>query len=125
MELKMFLRDVLPCWYELGYLLKPSPTLAIRIHKDFIRTNPGILADAPIILDLKNKFRLDTFERSFDGNFGFGGILKLKKGSGDFSEFRIALPSFRFFTEKEWMFVWVGHSPIQRSDTPIPIFFVR
>jgi len=94
MGMKMLVRDLMPCWYELGWRSSPNPALVIRIHKNFIRDASSLLETAWIISSLKEEFKLPSFAIDFDHALGFDGILVKKELSGEFSEFDLLIPNF-------------------------------
>ncbi len=67
-------RQTLPAWYEIG--VKDAKTLVIRIHivaMEYLKTYS--FAQAPVVKDFLEVYKLKPFIESSDECWGFGGIL--------------------------------------------------
>lgn len=95
--MKYLLSEDLPCWYELSWQPKKSrkpPAIILRLHRDFVEKGRKITNQAPVIEDFQKEFKLGAFEISLEKDFGFEPApFRRQKGSGEFLEFRIAMPA--------------------------------
>lgn len=99
--MKILTRDLIPCWYELGFLESPTPAILLRVHKQF--------AQAEELFECANFFRKiqrnldlkEEFETEFGKNLGFGGCLKYKGSQGRFYEYEVPIPQVHLVADKE------------------------
>lgn len=88
--MKTLIQENIPCWYELRF--SKEPAIILRIHQDYICGLKRLackIDELPLfkLFDAREKFKCD-----FDNDFGFGGVLKLKRKTDSFSEFAIEIP---------------------------------
>lgn len=92
--MRMLTRDLIPCWYELSWELLEVPTIVLRVHEDFIKAEKKITKKISFADELIKYLRLQRFEESFDGNFGFDDAF-IRVGSKDgFVRYNIPLPKY-------------------------------
>ena len=90
--MKSLTQENIPCWYELSFSNEPEFAIILRIYQSYIcglkRLTCGI-DELPLfkLLDAKEKFKFD-----FSKDFGFSGVLKLKRKTNSFSEFIVEIP---------------------------------
>jgi hypothetical protein len=97
-KIKNIIYDVLPCWYELSWREILSPSIILRVHKDFIgeiKERKIDFENAPIIMGLKMEFGFENFIGNFDKDFGFDGAFMRKGETGGFVEFVIPIPKVK------------------------------
>ncbi len=97
---KMIIHENVPCWSELLYQESP-PSIGLRIHKEFIESNKVDFEKAPIVKFLAENLKIPAFSQNFNGNIGFGGILKHKGEKDGFIEFMAEIPQVKKKTNKK------------------------
>ena len=92
-------RDIIPCWYELGWKAwrnDETPAIFLRVHKDFVRSIKTIPETAPLVTTLRGEFfntLFDTFSGSLEKDFfGFNKVFERVGEVGEFIEFLIRIP---------------------------------
>ncbi len=96
---KWLKRDIIPCWYELGWRAwqnDETPAIFLRVHKDFVRSIKAIPETAPLVTTLRAEFfntLFDTFSGSFEQDFfGFNKVFERVGEVEEFVEFLIRIP---------------------------------
>lgn len=89
-KLKTLTQENIPCWYELSF--SKEPAIILRIYQNYIRGLKRLacrIDELPLLklFNAKEKFKYD-----FNKDFGFGGVLKLKRKTDLFSEFVVEIP---------------------------------
>jgi hypothetical protein len=93
-------RDIIPCWYELGWK-EDVPALVLRVHKDFIANPPvEVKTDSPAVVYYQERLGFSSFVADFTKNFGFDDALINQGEKNDFVEFLIALPQTKWKTDQ-------------------------
>ncbi|MBI2055637.1 MAG: hypothetical protein HYT42_01965 [Candidatus Sungbacteria bacterium] len=97
--MKILVRDVLPCWYELSWDAS-IPAIFLMVHADYIAENGPIPTDHPNVEHLGKEFQLPSFSGDFGGDFGFGAQFRKLPARNGFARFRIEIPNIRKQTGK-------------------------
>lgn len=69
-DYKSILFDILPCWYELLWSVKPLGII-VRLHQDFIKKTDVVNPKASIVEHFMKEFKFKDFGNDFNHDFGF------------------------------------------------------
>lgn len=101
MSYKTIRKDIIPCWYELGWQEIP-PAIVLRIHKDFARDNSlKFNSQLPVIKHLQKEFNFKNFCPDLNGNFGFDDVFIYQKKESNFEEYKVLIPEIKKNTGKK------------------------
>lgn len=100
MNIKMIMRENVPCWYGLVFKEDP-PSIGLRIHEEFIENKKVDFEKAPMIKFLAESLRIPNFRGNFNKDIGFGGILKHTGDKDGFVEFMAKIPKVKKQTNRK------------------------
>ena len=96
MDIKLIAYENVPCWYELSFWeSETGPSVILRIHKDFIKSlkdHKMDLRNSFLIKSFQDKFKIASFSGDFNGDIGFGGVLKNIGEKDGFIGFEVKVP---------------------------------
>lgn len=100
MSTKMLVYENICCWYELIWQEYP-PGIGLRIHKEFIENHKVDFEKSPRAKFFAESLKIPDFGGNFNGNIGFGGILKYKGEKDGFIDFVAEIPQIKKKTNKK------------------------